>query len=209
MYAKAVNLVQTSVLDLIGDGGRYFHGLLMASDEELGWELPKVELDSNPIKLTNVLGQGASAVVFAGEHSLSESTKEEVVVKWFRTPDDPRHETETKSLCIVSSLYPLVPKLVSSTTSDRRSLVLQPVGRPFASRPDEVKEVTMAQLLRQPNSTKFALATANDLCLLLDIISQIHVLGIIHRDIKPSNFFAYNCQVSSLVYSYIVLSVVV
>lgn len=177
----------------------------MASDEDLGWKLPEVALSSNPIKLLNILGQGASAVVYAGEYVLPESCEiEEVVVKWFRVADDEHQEIERTCLESLYSLVPLVPKLLG-TSDDQRALILQPVGRHYASRPDEIQEVTKAHLLDKAETTKFALSDANDFCSLLDIIAKIHDCGFIHRDIKPSNFFEYNGKVYSLEFSFLKL----
>lgn len=188
-------LVESDVHDLLGSGGQYFHGLLMASDEDLGWKLPIVQFSSNHIRLSNMLGQGASAVVYAGEYVSPKSGElEEVVVKWFRKPSDTHQQSEIECLTIAKPLYPLVPKLVG-ISDDKRALLLQPVGRHFASRPEEIQETRFAQLVGQEDSTKYALSTAREFCLLVDIIAQIHGLGLIHRDIKPSNFFAWEDEV--------------
>jgi tRNA A-37 threonylcarbamoyl transferase component Bud32 len=188
-------LHETAVYDLTRAGGKHFYGLLNTPDSQLGWSIPNVQLESNTFKLNRVLGQGASAVVFGGEWKTDNNTVRDVVVKWFRNgQNDECLKRELRFLDKVKDLYPKVPR-VCGLSDDKTSIILEPIGQHFAYQMDDIHEVTFLQLMDRSNETQLALPTANDFCMLLDIIAAIHKANIVHRDIKPSNFFKHNNQV--------------
>jgi hypothetical protein len=181
------SLIEYPVQYLRDDGGKYFLGLLNASDFAVGWELPTVTFEGHDIKLIDVIGEGASSIVYEGELSKS---KEKVCVKYFRKENDPHMERELTNLEIIKPLA-------------NQGMVTNLIGQHFACTCEQIGEATRRHFLNaSPKSAydkrTFNISTASDFCSLIDIITKVHKLGLIHRDIKHGNFFKYNNQVCEL-----------
>lgn len=186
---KIQELLEYPVLLLKEEGGQYFHGLLNASDKDLGWQLPTVKLKGHPIELIEMIGEGATSIVFKGK--LQDSN--EVCVKYFRKKDL-RMKREKENLEVVEKLANegKVTKLVG-ISDDEDALIVTPVGIHFACTCEQIGEV-----VKGFSKSNLALSTAADFCSLIDIIAEVHKCGLIHRDIKQSNFFRYDNQVSTI-----------
>jgi len=166
----------------------------------LGWTVPEIAFDDEPIEITGVLGIGGSSTVYRGVFN-----SQSVVVKHFSTSDRAMQECLClrqlqKALAASKGPRPFeVPKLVVDTPSDDGlAVVMTPIGIPFAVTAEQQKRVQSAPSAAKAmdsdddDEPHFVLARAEHLLAVVDVLEFVHTLPIpiIHRDISPTNFFA-------------------
>ncbi len=182
MLGNEIHLDESEPMYLEGKGGLALMGLLNAEPYMLGWTVPLITVNNNPIVPLAFLGSGSSALVFKAEFQ-----KKNVVVKRFIPKQKERLSVEIKVLNALQNLQPRVPAVVA-TSDDKAALLLTPVGRRFASRAVEVAEdaasSSLATSVRRP-----VRATAQHFEQIIDTLAQAHKLGVVHCDMKLTNCF--------------------
>jgi hypothetical protein len=171
------DFVESPVLFLHSDGGKWLRSLLCATPVELGYDLPSV--DFRDLQLTAILGTGSSAVVYKA----SAADGEEVVVKVFHSGWEKMLLKEASNLRGLHGLAN-IPVLLHEDAATC-ALVLSPVGIQLACTASQ----TSASVKGEPSSNRI-IASADVFCSLLDTLKGVHERGFVHRDVCLSNFFA-------------------
>jgi len=172
-------LTEAPVMFLGGDGGKAFIGLLGCGPEQLGYSPPKVSVLGKPVKIVNLLGTGASSLVYAGEY-----LGKDVVVKHFRSLSIFRFTFESHNLTRLAPTIPAVPELLA-TSDQNDALILSPIGIPFATKWNDIPKVI------QGDDSK-ALLSFKHFASLIEILESAHSeFHLAHRDVALNNMFLH------------------
>jgi hypothetical protein len=176
--------VSTPTYSLAAEGADALVSLLKASCEQLDLPPRSVTIrgddqqEGRSVELERGLGQGTSAVVYAGGIG-----GEKVVVKCFKDPAS--MEVESEMLERLKGLA--VPRLIGRGD---RILVESPIGHPFAASPQAILEGShLARPAVLTDKDWPVCATVDDICQLIDILEKAHAKGVVHRDLNFSNMF--------------------
>jgi hypothetical protein len=171
-------LTESAVMFLSSDGAKAFFGLLHCNPKDLGYSVPTVVVASKTLILENILGTGASSIVYRGRHE-----DKAVVVKNFRSISTFRLVSEERNLKTIAPLVPRVPELVA-VSDDNQTLILSPIGTPFAITFGDIQDAV------GPDPAPKPLITANHFSMLIDILHDVHNnFGLVHRDVAIHNMF--------------------
>ncbi len=174
-------LYESKVMYVIGEGGRAFLGLLNTDPAFLGWTLPPVLINGEAIELNRLLGAGASALVYQAKYN-----DEEVVVKVFRPNEIERLSNEADILKKLQGLKNRVPSL-RGITDDNSALILWPVGRPFATKADEVTVANTHNFEPKPHTP--VCVGYEHFSSIIDTLALAHAQDVVHNDMTLTNIF--------------------
>ena len=185
-------LQESPVLLLQGNGRDVLWSLFKATPRDLSFSLPTVIFGAQAIKLSALLGVGASATVYYG--TLPEE-KEPVAVKVFREDKLHRLQQERDNLNRLHSNHNVEHCTRLLGVSDcATALVLSPVGLHFTFDP-------FPSSAPPPLLQKYLIPCKKQhLIALLDVLQSFHrSSNLVHRDIKFGNFFAENSVSESVI----------
>ncbi len=179
--STVVEFYESKVMHVIGEGRRAFLGLLDTDPALLGWTLPHVQIEGKAIKLNRLLGTDASAMVFQAKYKDAD-----VVVKVFQPTEIERLPNEVAILQKLQCLQPRVPSL-HGITDDETALILWPVGRPFATKADEVTIANTHSFEPQPHTP--VCVEYEHFSFIIDTLALAHAQGMVHNDMTLTNIF--------------------
>jgi tRNA A-37 threonylcarbamoyl transferase component Bud32 len=172
---------ESPVMLLNAMGGQWLRALLCTTPALLEYTLPTVfGPEREELKLTKVLGTGATSVVY-----VSTLYGAEVVVKVFRSGCITMMNAEVENLQSLKDMNN-IPKLLY-LDDNAHALILSPVGIQLTCTAAQVTEVACNADLSEKK-----LASAALFCSLVDTVKLVHEKKIVHRDVCLSNFFAVN-----------------
>jgi hypothetical protein len=173
---------------LSDDGAAMLCGLLTTLPSQLGYQLPSVSLGSQAIQFTEMLGQGATAMVFKATN-LGPNMPATAVVKYFRSAPG-AHMSLTTEQNMLEELQDMqgIPKCLASSA---QYLLLEPVGEHFAASVDAYQKA-----LTPGSGSSKHLLTSQLVGELIDILRCLHGRGFVHRDINLSNILVHSGKVS-------------
>jgi len=136
-----------------------------------------VQADAPHLRLTQVLGEGGMAVVFAGRHLTLDTP---VAVKVARSAGPHRAELASR-LMQEAKMYAALADAGAPRVLDARTL---PSGTPYLVM-ERISGTLVADILeRGPMEPTQALQILDGL---LATLSALHAAGVVHRDVKPAN----------------------
>jgi len=189
------SLEESAELPLAGDGGLVFFALLTADlTGALGYALPSVSVNKQPIRLKALLGRGESALVFEDEDGR--------VIKIFHNQAQHLQRCQREAqLLQCKEIKALAasgrcPTFVSMAAVDgvaNRAIIMTPKGRPFShtSLETTAAAAALSKVLPPPKPVLLSAAHFDELLTTLERFHKAHV----HRDLSHNNIFDMVCSI--------------